>query len=100
MKFHMDKSVPPVAVRHSRVPLHQQQKVAKEIAKLEAADVIEKVSGPTEWVSRIVTPPKPKQRDEIRLCVDMRVENKAILRTRHVTPTLDDHAVQLCNNLQ
>ena len=75
-------------------PFHQQQKVAKEIAKLEAADVIEKVSGPTEWVSRIVTPPKPKKPEEIRLCVDMRAANKAILRTRHVTPTLDELITQ------
>ena len=94
VKLHIDKSVPPVAVRHNRVPFHQQQKVAKEIAKLEAADVIEKVSGPTEWVSRIVTPPKPKKPEEIRLCVDMRAANKAILRTRHVTPTLDELITQ------
>ena len=94
VKLHIDKSVPPVAVRHNRVPFHQQQKVAKEINKLEAADIIEKVSGPTEWVSRIVTPPKPKKPDEIRLCVDMRAANKAILRTRHVTPTLDELITQ------
>ena len=41
VKLHIDTSVPPVAVRHNRVPFHQQQKVAKEIAKLEAADIIE-----------------------------------------------------------
>ena len=65
VKLHIDKSVPPLAVRHNSVPF--QQKVAKEIAKLEAADVIKKFSGLTEWVSRIVTPPKPKKPDEIRL---------------------------------
>ena len=61
LKLHIDKSVSPVAVRHNRIPFHQQQKIVKEIAKLEAADVIEKVSSPTEWVSRIATPPKPKK---------------------------------------
>ena len=90
MKLHIDTWVPPVTVRQNRVPFHQQQKVAKEIVKLEAADIIEMVSGPTEWVSRIVTPPKPKKPDEIRLCVDMRAADKANLRTRHVTPTLDE----------
>ena len=34
--------------------------MAREVEKLEAADIIEKVPGPTEWVSRIVTPPKQK----------------------------------------
>ena len=90
VKLHIDHSVPPVAQKHNRVPFHKQAKVAKEIAKLEAEDIIERVSGPTEWVSRIVTPPKPKKPDEIRLCVDMRAANKASLRTRHVTPTVDE----------
>ena len=90
VKLHIDNSVPPVAQKHSQVPFHRREKVAKEIVKLEAADIIEKVFGPTEWVSRIMTPHKPKKPDEIRLCVDMREANKAILRTRHVTPTLDE----------
>ena len=46
-------------------------------------------------VSRIVIPPKPKSPDEIRLCVDMRVASKAILRTRHVTPTISDLRAEL-----
>ena len=57
---------------------------------LKAKMLSKKVTGPTEWVSRIVTPPKPKSPDEIRLCVDMREANKAIMRTRRVTPTLDE----------
>ena len=48
VKLHINKSVPTVAVRHNRVPFYQQRKVAKEIPKLETADVIAKVSGPTE----------------------------------------------------
>ena len=97
VKLHIDKSVPPVAVRHNRVPFHQQQKVAKEIATLEAADVIEKVSGPTEWVSRIVTPPKP---EEIRLCVDMCKQSHSVHTTCDTDPRRTYHAVQWCNNLQ
>ena len=33
---------------------------------------------------------KPKNLSEIRICVDMREPNKAILRTRYVTPTIDE----------
>ena len=62
----------------------------QELDKLLAADIIERVEGPTAWMSRIVTPPKPNNPYEIRICVDMRDANKAILRTRHVTPTVDD----------
>ena len=88
--LYIDKTVPPVARKHSRVPFHKRKKVADEIARLEKADIIERVTGPTEWVSRIVTPPKPKNLDEIRLCVDMREANAAIKRTRHVTPTIEE----------
>lgn len=87
---HIDKNIPPVARKHSRVPFHLRNKVEKELQKLEEQDIIEKVTGPTEWVSRIVTPPKPKNPSEIRVCVDMRDANKAVLRTRHVTPTIEE----------
>ena len=70
-------------------------KVAAEIKKLEQEGIIEKVSGPTEWVSRIVTPPKPKSPGEIRLCVDMRDANRAILRTRYTTPTIEELTADL-----
>ena len=51
---------------------------------------MEKVTGPTEWVSRIVTPPKPQNQSEIGLCVDVRDADKAICRTRLVTPTFEE----------
>ena len=93
--LHIDKTVPPVARKHDRTPFHIRTKVAAEIQKLEQEGIIEKVSGPTEWVSRIVTPPKPKSPNEIRLCVDMRDANRAILRMRHITPTIDELTADL-----
>ena len=90
MKWHIDTFVPPVAQKHSRMPFHRRDKVAKKIVKLEAADIIEKMSGPTEWVSRIVTPSKPMKPGEITLCVDMREAKKAIFRRTHVMPTLEE----------
>lgn len=88
--IHIDKSVPPVARKHIRTPFHLRAKVAQEIEQLTTEGIIEKVTGPTEWVSSIVTPPKHNSPGEIRLCIDMREANEAILRTRHVTPTLDE----------
>jgi len=67
-----------------------EENIAREVEHLEKQGVVEKVSGPPEWVSRIVTPPKPKNPGEIRPCVDMRDANQAILRTRHITPTIDE----------
>ena len=51
-------------------------------------DIIEPVEGPTPWVSPIVV--LPKQNDEIRLCVDMRRANEAIIRERYQIPTVDE----------
>ena len=93
--LHIDKTVPPVARKHDRTPFHVRTKVAAEIQKLEQEGIIEKVSGPTEWVSRIVTPPKPKSPNEIRLCVDMQDANRAILRKRHIAPTIDELTADL-----
>ncbi|KAL8584615.1 hypothetical protein ACOMHN_002344 [Nucella lapillus] len=92
--IHIDGNVTPVARKHSRVTLHLRGKVEKELERLVKEDVIEKISGPTEWVSRIVVVPKPKS-DDIRLCVDMREANKAVLRTRHVTPTIEELVADL-----
>ena len=62
---------------------------------------LKKSIGPTPWVSPIVTPPKPNNPEEIRICVDMRHANKAIQRERHICPTLDDmiHALKWCNSV-
>ena len=86
----IDPSVPGVARKHSRVPFHIRDKVDAELDRLMKEDIIEKVNSPTKWVSRIVTPPKPKKPDQIRMCVDMREANQCVLRTRHVTPTIDE----------
>ena len=50
-------------------------------------DIIEKVQGPTPWVSPTVV---PKPSGEIRLCVDMRKANDAIVRERYPIPTVDE----------
>ena len=66
------------------------RKVEEELVRLEELDIIEKVDGPTPWVSPIVAVPKPKSPNEVRICVDMRIPCTAIQRERHITPTLDD----------
>lgn len=76
-----------MAPPHRRIPYHLRDK-EEEIKKLEEMDVIERVTGPTPWVSPVVIVPKPN--GSIRLCVDMRQPNRAIQRERHLIPTLED----------
>ncbi|KAK3752378.1 hypothetical protein QZH41_000375 [Actinostola sp. cb2023] len=61
VKLHIDPDVKPVAQPHRRVPFHLRAKVEEEINQLLDADVIEKVEGPTPWVSPIVVTPKPRR---------------------------------------
>ena len=94
-KIHIDSNMQPVAQPHRRIPFHMRKKLEVELQRLEELDIIEKVHGPTPWVSPIVVAPKPKAPEEIRICVDMRVPNQAVKRERHVTPTIDDIIVDL-----
>lgn len=90
VKIHIDPTVKPVAQRHVRTPFHLREKVGQEIQKLLDEDIIEKVEGePTPWISPIVAIPK-KNPNEIRVCVDMREANRAIVRERHMLPTVEE----------
>ena len=88
VKLHIDTSVQPVAQQPRRIPFHIRQKVESEIRNLAQKGIIEKVDGPTPWVSPLVV--IPKQNGDIRICVDMRLANRAISRERHPMPTVDD----------
>ncbi|KAJ1106052.1 hypothetical protein NDU88_003455 [Pleurodeles waltl] len=90
VKLHIDKSIEPVALKHRRIAFHLRPQVEAELRKLEEADIIEKVEGPTPCVPPIVVTKKTKQPEEVRICVDMRLPNVAIRRERHLTPTVDD----------
>ncbi len=87
-KVHIDDSVPPVAQPHRRIPFHLRERLAAEIQRLEDLDIIEKVEGPTPWVSPAVV--VEKKSGDIRICVDMKQANKAVKRQRHPGPTVDD----------
>ena len=91
----IDETVTPVAQPQRSIPFHLRQKVENELEKLEHDDIIEKIpdNTPTEWVSPVVI--VPKQNNNIRLCVDMRVANTAIKRTRHPIPTLESVSMEL-----
>ena len=75
---------------HRIIAFHLRKKLDTELDKLERQGINEPVDGPTPRVSPLVVTPKPKNPDEIRLGIDMRQPNRAILRERHIKPTIDD----------
>ena len=88
VKLHVNPDVPPVAQPVRRTPFSLHDKVKKKVEELVNMDIIEPVEGPTPWVSPVVV--VPKQNDEIRLCVDMRKANEAIIGERYPIPTVDE----------
>ena len=71
-----------------RIPFHVRQNVVEELRGMEHKGIIEHVYGPTPWVSPLVI--TPKKNGEVRVCVDMRMANGAIIRESHPMPTVDD----------
>ena len=88
LKIHIDESVKPVAQATRRIPFGLRGKLEEKLDELVEKDVIETVEGPTPWVSPAVVIPKPS--GEIRVCVDMRRANTAVIRERHPIPTIDE----------
>ena len=64
------------------------EKIEQKLEELVSHDIIEAVEGPVPWVSPVVIVPKPS--GDIRLSVDMRRANQAMVRERHPKPKVDD----------
>lgn len=90
VKLNISKDVKPVAQQHRCIPFQLRKALENELTRLEQLDIIEKVTGPTPWVSPIVIVPKRHDSNAGRMCVDMREANSAIARERHIMPTVED----------
>lgn len=84
----IDKTIKPVVQPYRRVPIPLEEKVTKKLEELKEADVIEEVDEPSPWVSPMV--PVLKEDGEVRICIDMRRANEAIIRENHPLPTMNE----------
>ena len=86
--LHINPDVTPLAQPLRRTPFQMRERVESKLAELVASDIIEPVNGPTPWVNPIIN--VLKRDGGIRLCIDMRRANEAIIRERHPIPTVDE----------
>ena len=66
----------------------------KKLKKLEKQDVIEKIDS-SEWVSPIVV--SWKKAGKLRVCVDLRQVNEAIIPDKYPLPKIDEIFTELRN---
>eukprot|EP00111_Clytia_hemisphaerica_P010127 TCONS_00029605-protein len=93
LQLHIDPNVTPVQQPIRRIPFHSREKIENELERLIKLDIIEPVDGPTTWLNPVVA--GSRKNGKIRLCVDMRKANEAIIRERHVIPKLEDITAEL-----
>ena len=83
-----DPNIPPVQHPRRKTPTEYQEKIEKELNKLEQQKVITKVTEPTKWVNSMTYPMKPD--GELCPCLDPKDLNKAIIREHYKPPTLEE----------
>lgn len=83
----IDENAVPVAQPERRVPLALEAAVEEKLLSELNAGIIEKVFGYSPWQSQIF--PVPKKDGSIRICVDKRNVNKAVLKETYPLPTVE-----------
>lgn len=94
--YHMklDQNVTPVVHPPRRIPVAMMDKVKAELENMVKQGVITPISEPTEWVSSMVATHK-KDTDKIRVCIDPRDLNEAIMRPHHPMRAVEEVAAQM-----
>ena len=94
VKIKLKDNAKPYCVTSSRkVPFPLMDSVKKELQRMLDCGVIRKVTEPTEWCAPMV--PVVKRNGKIRICVDLRQLNKAVLRENYTLPNLSDISPKL-----
>lgn len=88
VRISMDPSITPVFQPLRRIPIPLEGAVNEKLDELLLRDIIEPKQGPATWVSPLVV--ANKANGTIRLCVDLRRVNQAVIRERHPMPVIDD----------
>ena len=89
-----DPNVTPVVHPPRKVPIALKGKLEQELHNMESQGIISKVSEPTKWVNSLVVVEKPHS-GKLRICLDPRDLNKAIIRPHYPSKTLEEVLPQL-----
>ena len=94
VSIRIDETVRPIKQPYRRVPYHLTNKLRDKLKEFKDMDLIEDVDpGHVTWISPMVVVPKPT--GDVRVCIDMRLANTAIIRDNYPIPTLEE----LCQDM-
>ena len=82
----VDPTVPPVQHARRKVPTESKAAIEEVIDYMVSEGILEPQIEPTPWVSSVTYPVKPS--GEVRLCLDARDLNKAIIHENHKPQTV------------
>ncbi|KAJ1180606.1 hypothetical protein NDU88_005827 [Pleurodeles waltl] len=80
------EGVKPVVCKVRKIPFTLQDKVKSELQRLQSEGIIEEVEA-AQWIAPIVV--AVKKSGDIRLCVDLRQLNKAVIEDRFPLPNIN-----------
>lgn len=83
----------PVARPARRVPSILYSKLKKKLEQMVEQDIISKVDEPREWVHNLVSTVKPS--GGLRICLDPKELNKAVVKEQFLVPTLEEVSEKL-----
>ena len=95
----IDESIRPVVHPPRRLPVAMTERVQRKLEKMAAANIIEQVDRPTDWVPSMLVVSKPSTEVEgetkLRICLDPRDLKLAIKREHFPMPTIEEIATKL-----
>ena len=92
-KIRLDPTVQPVQHAPRCVAVALRPKLKETLDDLVVQNVITPVTRPTAWINSIVA--APKKSGKLRVCLDPKDLNRAILRENYQMPTIEDIATRL-----
>ena len=94
--IHLDPTAKPTVHAARRLPLELKPRVKRKLQHMESNGILAKVEQPTEWVNSMVV--ETKENGDLRICLDPKDLNDAILREHYPIPVLDEITPELAGS--